>query len=409
MKTCYAIEKETSTKEAACLDALVTMFPNAYKDSPVNFRIADVLRDIRSGRFESQVARLHRLRASDSDAYDRDKKKLPAFCMSGTAANRKKPLAHSGLLQIDLDKLGGSLSAVREKVRQDPHVAFGFVSPSGDGLKLGLRIDGDRHAESFAAAQSYFQDHYGLPIDKAVKDRLRLCFVSHDPDLWENPDAVVFRVDSQHAHAAATPLPLLSLCRSVNSAALLLCNISEDEVVRKCVAADVHQSHKRLFDLARGVKMLERDCGELSESDLERVFGKWHRISLPHLRPDRTRDKYFAEFLEACDCAEHPLDENALTLAWSMARTAPAPKVATKFKSAAARMLVSLCYQLQQLAGDKEFFLSCRSAAQLLEVSHVQAARFLRLLARKGVLVVIEAGSPNTNRATRYRLKGITV
>jgi hypothetical protein len=325
--------------------------------------------------------------------------------MSGTAAGRKVPLAHSGLLQIDLDKLGASLSAVRETVRQDPHVTFGFVSPSGDGLKLGLRIDGERHAESFAAAQAYFQVHYGLPIDAAVKDRLRLCFVSHDPDLWVNPDAVVFRADSQHAPPAATPLPLLSLCRSVNSAALSLCNISEDEVVKRCVSADVHQSHKRLFDLARGVKMLERDHGELSDADLARIFGKWHRLSLPHLRPDQTREKYFAEFLDACDCAEHPLDENALALAWSMAGTAPAPGAAAKFKSPKVRSLVCLCWQLQQLAGDKEFFLSCRSAAKLLEVSHVQTARFLRLLARKGVLKVVEAGSPNTNRATRYRFK----
>jgi hypothetical protein len=88
-----------------------------------------------------------------------------------------------------------------------------------------------------------------------------------------------------------------------------------------------------------------------------------------------------------------------------MAGTAPAPGAAAKFKSPKVRSLVCLCWQLQQLAGDKEFFLSCRSAAKLLEVSHVQTARFLRLLARKGVLKVVEAGSPNTNRATRYRFK----
>jgi hypothetical protein len=35
----------------------------------------------------------------------------------------------------------------------------------------------------------YFRRHYGVEIDDKPKDRLRLCFVSHDALLWENPDA----------------------------------------------------------------------------------------------------------------------------------------------------------------------------------------------------------------------------
>jgi hypothetical protein len=119
-----------------------------------------------------------------------EKKNLPAFTISGTAQNRKQPGEHSGLLQIDLDNLNGALESVREKVKLDPHVAFGFVSPSGQGLKLGLRIDGQRHAESFLAAQAYFHGRYGLVIDRMVKDPLRLCFVSFDPDSWTSRDAV---------------------------------------------------------------------------------------------------------------------------------------------------------------------------------------------------------------------------
>jgi hypothetical protein len=84
--------------------------------------------------------------------------------------------------------------SIRDKVKRDPHVTFGFVSPSGDGLKLGLRIDGSWHAESFVAAHKYFRDTYRVEIDKRVKDRLRLCFVSHDPDLWTNLDATVLPV-----------------------------------------------------------------------------------------------------------------------------------------------------------------------------------------------------------------------
>ena len=75
--------------------------------------------------------------------------------------------------------------------------AFGFVSPSSDGLKLGWRIDGTRHKEAFHAAQAYSQNRYSLEIDSACKDLLRLCFVSHDPALWINPNAIIFAESPQ--------------------------------------------------------------------------------------------------------------------------------------------------------------------------------------------------------------------
>ena len=165
------------------------MFADAFAKEPRTVRLFSVLAAVKGDKYRLQVEALRELRTTDPDAYSRDKRKLPAFCASGTAASRTEALEHSGLLQIDLDKLNGSLEAVRHQMLADPHIAFGFVSPSGDGLKCGLRIDGTRHAESFAAAQSYFRQQYGLEIDPAVKDRLRLCFVSHDPDAWTNPDA----------------------------------------------------------------------------------------------------------------------------------------------------------------------------------------------------------------------------
>ena len=169
---------------------LVAMFADAFSKAPRTVTLSAILANVKGGKYRLQVEALRELRATDPDGYGRDKRKLPAFCVSGTAASRTEALEHSGLLQVDLDKLNGTLEAVRQQMLANPHIAFGFVSPSGDGLKCGLRIDGTRHAESFAAAQQYFRKKYGLEIDPAVKDRLRLCFVSHDPDAWTNPDAV---------------------------------------------------------------------------------------------------------------------------------------------------------------------------------------------------------------------------
>jgi len=57
---------------------------------------------------------------------------------------------------------------------------FGFVSSEWRGLSAACGIDGPDTATPHAA-QSYFQQRYGLEIDPAVKDRLRLCFVSLGP------------------------------------------------------------------------------------------------------------------------------------------------------------------------------------------------------------------------------------
>lgn len=182
----------------------VSMFENAFAQAPHDADLSAILDTIRHGLYAAPVANLRKLRASDPEKYKTEKRNLPAFCVSGTAQDRKTPLVHSGLLQIDCDKLNGTLEGLRERLKADVHVEFGFVSPSGDGLKLGLRIDGERHAESFAAAQCYFRETYGVEIDPAVKDRLRLCFVSHDPNLWTREDAEPLPIPDEPEPAADT-------------------------------------------------------------------------------------------------------------------------------------------------------------------------------------------------------------
>ena len=240
------------------------MFPNASVKTPKHCRLADVLRDIRGGQYAKPVASIRetfrRVLDQTGDtkqakgAIAAPKKKLPAFCMSGTAKSRTEPLTHSGLLQIDLDGLGGKLETIRDKVRQDIHVAFGFLSPSGDGLKLGLRIDGERHAESFTAAQAHFMDRYELEIDSRCKDRLRLCFVSHDPDLWINPGAVPLppqervATDIRLNPASCVPTSLHDCIPASlhNKADAVLANITANKAAQKALATK-HPNLVRLY------------------------------------------------------------------------------------------------------------------------------------------------------------------
>ncbi len=82
----------------------------------------------------------------------------------------------------------------------------------------------------------------------------------------------------------------------------------------------------------------------------------------------------------------------------------PMPAIASNFESNEIRRLIVLCRALQQNAGDKPFFLSCRTAGVLLEISHVLANKWLRLLAFEDVLKVVIVGTQG--KASRFRYLG---
>ena len=248
------------------MNAKVYMFADAFAKAPKDCELATVIEAVRTGRYAAQVARLRELRAVNVEAYQSEKRKLPAFLVSGTAASRTEPLEHSGFLQGDLDKLNGTLEAVRQQMLADTHGAFGFVSPSGDGLKLGLRIDGTRHAESFAAAQAYFRQRYALEIDPAVKDRLRLCFVSHDPDAWTNPDAVALPIPEADAPAAEPPADTsANIGESVDTREQAASNAAPSVVVLPSGSVSISESARALFERIGPSKTLFWRGGALVE------------------------------------------------------------------------------------------------------------------------------------------------
>ena len=67
-----------------------------------------------------------------------------------------------------------------------------FDSPTGDGVKVVIRVpaDAESHHASYLAVQAHVGKLTGVPIDESCKDVARLCFLSHDPDAYSNPNAV---------------------------------------------------------------------------------------------------------------------------------------------------------------------------------------------------------------------------
>jgi len=77
------------------------------------------------------------------------------------------------------------------------------------------------------------------------------------------------------------------------------------------------------------------------------------------------------------------------------------PSEEEQYDSRNVRLLVRICYELQQIQGSDPFRLSCRNAGALLGMSHTQTARYIHKLVVDGILKVVEEHT--RNRATRYK------
>lgn len=186
-------------------DKEVSMFKNANATvNPVQIKLKDLLSNIQSGTYADVINHARELLKSNENDYKEYKKtSLPAFTLSANCNHRKKGNEdgklnyHTGLLQIDIDKISeDSFTEIQSKIQSDKYTLFSFVSPSGNGLKIGILVDGDNHKEAFLQAEKYYKDSYNLEIDTNVKDVFRLCFVSYDPNLFVNPKAEFFAIEN---------------------------------------------------------------------------------------------------------------------------------------------------------------------------------------------------------------------
>ena len=163
--------------------------------------IQKVLKEIKKESWKKQITEIrNHIYNGDSKKADYIKKTLPAFTVSATyKENRKKENieSYTNLLHLDYDKLD-NVKEVKAKIISIPNTYAAFISPSGNGIKVLVKSNNNEttHLYAFNALKEYYDEIIGIGSDKSVKDVLRLCFVSSDPDLYLNEDAEVFMTQS---------------------------------------------------------------------------------------------------------------------------------------------------------------------------------------------------------------------
>jgi hypothetical protein len=170
----------------------ITLFERCTKPNAPYFRYPDEIYNfIKNERYKTVINEI-RNEPDKKKRSDLKVKNLVAVCWSGEFSKRANEalLKHSGLICIDFDHLD-NLIEFRQRIESDQYTYISFLSPSGDGLKVIVKIPDsvETHLKSWQALKEY----YGTDkIDEAAKDVSRVCFISSDPNIFINNEAKIF-------------------------------------------------------------------------------------------------------------------------------------------------------------------------------------------------------------------------
>ncbi len=177
---------------------MVTIFKN-FNEVIEHKTIPMILDEIKIGKYKHAIVYLRKsLSENKLEAYEKAKKSLPAFTPSGKFIGGRKMdflAEYSNCIILDIDKLQPEqLAKVNHAARQCEFTYACFISPSGNGLKILVKVSSSKneHKETFLAIQDYYEKALNLQIDKSGKDITRLCFYSWDENLYLNENATTF-------------------------------------------------------------------------------------------------------------------------------------------------------------------------------------------------------------------------
>lgn len=177
---------------------MVTIFKN-FNEVVEQKTIPMILDEIKTGKYKHAIVYLRKsLSENKMEAYEKAKKSLPAFTPSGKFVGGRKMnflQEYSNIIILDIDKLQPEqLAKVNHSARQCEFTYACFISPSGNGLKILVKVSSTKaeHKETFLAIQDHYEKLLNLEIDKSGKDITRLCFYSWDENLFINDNATTF-------------------------------------------------------------------------------------------------------------------------------------------------------------------------------------------------------------------------
>ena len=165
-------------------------YPPSHEDISMVFDI------IGQEKLKPQIDLMRTFHDTDKLKYDEQKHKLPICLFTGRFSNFSNSglLESSNLVVIDFDKIPlQDMSTQRDIITKDPYTFAAFVSPSGKGYKVIVKVennpDNTTHSEYLNALKVYYNSPYW---DNNCMGISRACFLSSDPSIYINWNSLIW-------------------------------------------------------------------------------------------------------------------------------------------------------------------------------------------------------------------------
>jgi hypothetical protein len=202
--------------------------------------ITDFLNYVKYGKWKHLIEPIRT--EPDKTKRDKLKRNIPSVTISGVFEERKEEnlLQHSGFICIDIDYYTD-----KTQLLADQYTYALMKSASGGGLAIIVKVEKEKHKESFKWLQNYYYTSYGIVVDSAPQNVASLRFVSYDPEIFINEKSKKARTLTI-AQKKSKSLPIILPQNSVN------------DLIRECVSsgkniAPDYEKYRNLgFSLADG-------------------------------------------------------------------------------------------------------------------------------------------------------------
>ena len=165
-------------------------YPPSHEDISMVFDI------IGQEKLKPEIDLMRTFHDTDKLKYDEQKHKLPICLFTGRFSNFSNSglLESSNLVVIDFDKIPfQNMSIQRDIITKDPYTFAAFVSPSGKGYKVIVKVennpDNTTHSEYLNALKVYYNSPYW---DNNCMGISRACFLSSDPSIYINWNSLIW-------------------------------------------------------------------------------------------------------------------------------------------------------------------------------------------------------------------------
>ena len=180
----------------------ITIFKDIKDTAQPFYRdVNKIIKRIQEGASQ-EIVRAIRLE-KDKERRNQLKQSLPAICFSGkfTKRNDASLVEHSGIMCLDFDSFPSEKEMLEEKenLTKDRYTYSVFVSPSGLGLKVLVKIpaEEENHKKFFNSLEKHYNSEY---FDKTCKNLSRVCYESYDPLVYVNEQSSIFNTITEQEY-----------------------------------------------------------------------------------------------------------------------------------------------------------------------------------------------------------------